>query len=587
MSWGRQIAVHILPPYISSSGTDWGYSPLLQIEVVSADESPNALLTTSRRQIVCYAIERHRFEYARNWLGDSVSKGPGQVYHPSPSIKNDESSALPLPTRLLDIGSPKRVSRMKISRLRNQMETASIKLWTTSAESSGQYIALSHRWGNDERCKLTKDKITTFHEGISFSSLPKTYQDAMIIARRLGYRYIWIDALCIVQDDPDDWLRESIRMAAVYHHAACTIAAHTSRHSDSGFLDDALNPVPTFQVRSKDDRSRYISNLTLASDFYDQVTRSFLSQRGWVFQERVLSRRILHFVKHHIFFENESGVTADDLGGTGVPVAHAWTEHKLNINDSFRGSAYWYSLVERYSACSLTFDKDRLPAIASLAKEFCKNSKTGPYLFGLWESSLHLGLLWIDASGTCLGIAPGGAQDLPPSWSWARCKGKVIYPQMLSDSFAKAGFKFVEDKASEEQSDAAFHGISARQRTLSLKGLVLDLHKASATKNNQPIGSPFFDPPVRHLYRLVSSEGTFGSWVALDGPQQAAHYFRKLSCLLVCSHHTTDNDFVYRHHKKYYFLLLEETDNASAYRRVGIGVTTSYLWTDERIINIR
>jgi hypothetical protein len=295
----------------------------------------------------------------------------------------------------------------------------------------------------------------------------------------------------------------------------------------------------------------------------------------------------LHFVKHHIFFEDESGVKADDPGGSGIPVAHSWTEHKFNINDSFRGSAYWYSLVERYSACSLTFDKDRLPAIASLAKEFYKNSKTGPYLFGLWESSLHLGLLWIDAFGTSSGMGSEGARDLPPSWSWARCKGKVIYPQMLSDSFTKAGFKIVENNIPKEQSDAAFHGISDQPRALSLKGLMLDLRKASATKNHQPIGSPFFDPPVRHLYRLVSCEGMFGSWVALDGAQQGAYYFRKLSCLLVCSHHTTDNDFVYRYHKKHYFLLLEETDNGSAYRRIGIGVTTNYSWTDERTINIQ
>ncbi|KIL85499.1 hypothetical protein FAVG1_11457 [Fusarium avenaceum] len=428
------------------------------------------------------------------------------------------------------------------------MKSTSVKLWTTLTESSGQYLALSHRWGNSENFKLTKDKIKSFQEGIPFSSLPKTFQDAMIVTRRLGYRYIWIDALCIVQDDPDDWLRESVRMTSVYHNAACCIAAHTSRHSESGFLDDTLEPVPTFQVRSKDDKSRYISNMTLASNFYDQVTRSFLSQRGWVFQERVLARRILHFVKHHIFFEDGSGVKADDLGGTGIPVSHSWAEHKFDINDSFRDSTYWYSLVERYSGCSLTFEKDRLPAIASLAKEFQKNSETGRYLFGLWERSLHLGLLWVDAAGTTLGMNAVGAHDLPPSWSWVRCKGKVIYPRMLSDSFTKASFSLVGNNTPMEQSDAAFHGASDQPRALSLKGLMLDLHKVSATRNQESIGSPFFDPPIRHLYRLASGEGTFGSWVALDGKQQGARYFHKLSCLLICSHQTTDNDFVYRHH---------------------------------------
>jgi hypothetical protein len=138
-----------------------------------------------------------------------------------------------------------------------------------------------------------------------------------------------------------------------------------------------------------------------------------------------------------------------------------------------------------------------------------------------------------------------------------------------------------------EQSDAAFHGASDQPRALSLKGLVLDLHKVSATKNQESIGSPFFDPPIRHLYRLASGEGTFGSWVALDGKQQGARYFHKLSCLLICSHQTTDNDFVYRHHQQYYFLLLEAIENGSTYRRVGIGATTNYSWTDERTIDIQ
>lgn len=503
-----------------------------------------------------------------------MAKKQGQIYEQGHSGNHNNHDILPLPTRLIDIGDPGDPSRKKISHIRASMILKTVKLWTTPADCRGQYVALTHRWGSDKSWKLTKDSLHAFQNGLAFSDLPKTYQDAMVVAQRLGYRYIWIDALCIVQDDPDDWLRESTRMASVYRNASCTLAAHTARCNNTGFLDATLERVPTLQIRSKDSKGRYISNLTLGSNFNDQVAKSFLSRRGWVFQERILSRRVLHFVRHHIFFEDESGLKADDLGGTRTPLFQTWN-HKLNIEASFSGFHYWYKLVEQYSSCSLTLHKDRLPAIASLAKDFSQRNKAGRYLFGLWENSLHLGLLWIDVTGIPSDLAS-------PSWSWARWIDKVLYPQTLSDSFMKAGFSLTGNLRSEDQPDADFHGITDESRALSLDGLLLELHKVSVTINLEPIGNPFFDPPVQGLCRLNSSTGAFGSWVALDGKRHGA-FFQKLSCLLVCTNTISENDFLYRHHQMHYFLLLQSKgDGSSAYHRVGVGVTTQYLWTDDR-----
>jgi hypothetical protein len=88
------------------------------------------------------------------------------------------------------------------------------------------------------------------------------------------------------------------------------------------------------------DDDRIVIN-TLASNFGEQVNKSFLSQRGWVFQERILSRRILHFVQYHVFFEDASGVKADDIGGSGRPLMYSsWEDNKLNIQDAF-DTGYW------------------------------------------------------------------------------------------------------------------------------------------------------------------------------------------------------------------------------------------------------
>jgi hypothetical protein len=223
-----------------------------------------------------------------------------------------------LPTRLLDLGVVpgyclKKKSLASVSR-------NTIRLVSPPNGSTGQYFALSHRWDKNQQLILTRKTMESFEKIILFKSLPKTYQDAIKLTRNLGYRYLWIDSMCIIQDDPEDWVQESAKMASVYHNACCTIAAHIASGDNEGFLHDTIKPVPVMPIMFPHDN--YITNLTLASSFSDQVNKSLLSQRGWVFQERILSRRILHFVRHHIFFEDESGVKTDDIGGNGRPLMY-------------------------------------------------------------------------------------------------------------------------------------------------------------------------------------------------------------------------------------------------------------------------
>jgi len=148
-------------------------------------------------------------------------------------------------------------------------------------------MTLSHRWGSKHHLRLTKSNLGELQEGIMFWSLPKTYRDAAIVTTQLGYRYLWIDALCIIQDDPQDWLQESAKMCTIYRNSCCTIFAHTSSCDDDGFLEPRLD---------------------LSRD-----SLSTINQRGWVFQERILSRRILHFAYGDVFFEDASGIYTSHL----------------------------------------------------------------------------------------------------------------------------------------------------------------------------------------------------------------------------------------------------------------------------------
>jgi hypothetical protein len=105
-----------------------------------------------------------------------------------------------------------------------------------------KYTALSHRWGNDPPKKEDPRHCTTYGNlsarlnGFSLSELPETFQDAVRVTRELGIGYLWIDSLCIIQWNADDWKREAGRMEDVFASAYCTIAATSAVDSNAGFL---------------------------------------------------------------------------------------------------------------------------------------------------------------------------------------------------------------------------------------------------------------------------------------------------------------------------------------------------------------
>lgn len=117
--------------------------------------------------------------------------------------------------------------------------------------------------------------------------LPETLNDAIIVTRYLGIRHLWIDALCIIQDDPVDWSQEAGKMGEIYMNASCTIAAHSASHADDGFLAKSLALVTPVRLGSE---QPWVS---LPGHHRSDIDKSHLSSRGWVFQERLLSQRTI------------------------------------------------------------------------------------------------------------------------------------------------------------------------------------------------------------------------------------------------------------------------------------------------------
>ena len=172
------------------------------------------------------------------------------------------------------------------------------------------YLVLSHCWGlpGDEAkaeeeknrfCTTSKNYKDRLHDGFSYDALPKTFQDAIQVTRALGKKYLWIDALCIIQGPDGDWKSEAETMANIFTCAYCTIAADSA----CGWSDGFLNPQPDSQGTP--------SAPTCACDFDKDVDGGTLMKRAWVLQERVLSRRIIHFTSAHTYCECGDGVLCE------------------------------------------------------------------------------------------------------------------------------------------------------------------------------------------------------------------------------------------------------------------------------------
>jgi len=381
---------------------------------------------------------------AAKWVSDCVQKHE--------KCKHEENSQPMLPTRLIYVG----ISRDQAVRV----------LHTEKLPEKTPYITLSHCWGNVHEVpvfRLITETAADLAKGVPLSGLPKTFQDAVCISRALGVQYIWIDSLCIVQDSKEDWQKESLLMGSVYRHAYCNIAATRASNSQAGcFVERStkvLQPVVIDAAPLSLSSKILQSNLTKRLLRYPKpdpeevwtegnvldpgvhfchparfweldVDDSVLLRRAWVFQERLLARRVLHFADSQIFFECLESC-ACELFPEGIPIMLPMGRPKMELeivniaaNDEHsdsRDSALtaWQRMVSLYNTCELTYETDRFVAIAGIARRLQPILKS-KYYAGLWEFRFVEQLTWASSFN---GPRPKACQ--PPSWSWA-CRPGVI-----------------------------------------------------------------------------------------------------------------------------------------------------------------
>lgn len=221
-----------------------------------------------------------------------------------------------LPTRLIEVGEAGDNSSVRL--VVNPPTTA-------DDPTRDRYAALSHCWGavgKDVYSRLLKTNRHAFETRILVERLPKMFQDAITATRGLEIRYLWIDSLCIIQDDDDDWAAESKTMEDVYSLAHVTLAASSAPSSLVGFIerpDRAFAVVPNPNAEDGDgggdgDGSRSLLYVAEAIDnFQTHVEDAELNTRAWVLQERALSRRTIHFTSTQVYWECGQGVHCETL----------------------------------------------------------------------------------------------------------------------------------------------------------------------------------------------------------------------------------------------------------------------------------
>ncbi|PVI01068.1 HET-domain-containing protein [Periconia macrospinosa] len=342
------------------------------------------------------------------------------------------STELPLlPTRVLDVSRVPTV--------------------VTTCGERARYIALSYCWGTSGKNVLfTDDTAQMFStQGIHLDTLPKTIQDAITMTRELGVKYVWIDALCIIQEQQDlrDFKAEAPNMGEYYRNAYVTLSIACAADCSDGFIKDRapqqaepckVEYSPYRKPGSAEQIAPTVAYLCLPA----AESTGLLNTRAWAFQESELSNRLLSFGETQFDFlcqqlrqyENGDYLPRAQKAENWDSMTHQSPSLRKILSLSGRMSKdeeislfdLWTRFVSKYSQRAMTNPDDKLAALSGMAKHV-RDAVRCKYMFGIWENDLIKGLLW-STYGFAPRRIPTARKRWPhraPSWSWASIDGWI------------------------------------------------------------------------------------------------------------------------------------------------------------------
>lgn len=339
-----------------------------------------------------------------------------------------------------------------------------------------EYCALSYCWGKTDFKGATQERMAEYLVALPVASIPSTITDAFEVAAALGFRHIWVDALCIIQDDEADWLVEARNMSSVYEGAALTLAASSALSCQGSLFvtrEHARYPLIPFEFAGVT-----LCPVKFADDFvYNRPWR----RRAWTMQEESLARRVLYWdqlmlswicreAQWYEWGREKRSEQSMMLKWSSKPPSIISFSNRLLLGCSGDDLVYahWRRACRDYWARSVTLSRDwpvAMLGMASIAQQMLPNDRL---VWGMWERKLLEDMLWTWTKpvwdNTELSAIPRNAYA--PTWSWfSRLgQGELLYPSEsnLDDPMALC-----------LSIDASDDGIFPREATVRLRAWVI------------------------------------------------------------------------------------------------------------------
>ncbi|PVI01400.1 HET-domain-containing protein [Periconia macrospinosa] len=470
-----------------------------------------------------------------------------------------------------------------------------------------RYLTLSHCWGSkawNEKLVLTETNLGSLRQKQNIDVLPQTFQDAFIVLKRLGARYLWIDRLCIQQDSIDDWRVESASMEEVYSNSYLTIAALGAENDEGGCFftrQDFLDSLDTIQVCFESPQQPITYNHSSGSLRHSWTIGEPLLERAWVLQERFLSPRVVYFGSRQVFWECYELHTYEQRPGISFNYKPPSKLGKRIINNQATRSTRkteqgveivllrlydpenevenmfrdWYQVLSDYTRLKLTNPEDKLVAISAVAKRLRKlldnAGLNSEYVAGIWQQRLPYSLIWFLRSRPP--PLSNARVQVAPSWSWAAVNAGCDFLDIrgkTSDATILVSSQFTVRPKDVKIKDPLvdFQGIK-----LVLWGTKLIAHISTQGWQIQNLGALDLEPiRAKEMNRELISYITFDDWKKYSTENTRG---QKFECIPLVLYEDEGEDLPY----SFYCMVVEP--EGPYYRR--IGMATLYL-SDKRYI---
>lgn len=295
------------------------------------------------------------------------------------------------------------------------------------------YATLSYCWGDSLNLRTSKENLSRFRQEIPVESLPWTFLDAITMVQALGIPRIWIDALCIVQDDEEEWQNQAAEMSEIFQGSQLTITTSQSSNSSEGCFPVGVGERIEDELIFRTKDSAPSSTARMVHVHTGDIRRygaryGIVKTRGWALQEQLLSPRVLccfksgihwqcracYRTQRGVFFNREEILDVDMRDRS--PSLHPGLEKNRQwCQDT------WRLIASDYTGRRFSHHKDIVPALAGITK-YLASALDDVSLLGLWSETFVQDLAWLRLGER---VRPHSLEL--PSWSWLCARGQIEY----------------------------------------------------------------------------------------------------------------------------------------------------------------